>query len=183
VFVEVACVEESANDVLLRLEVSDTGVGIPPEAQARLFKPFSQADNSTTRKYGGTGLGLVICKQLVERMSGEIGVRSTAGDGSTFWFTVRLEKQPVARGPAQQDDLADLRVLIVDDHPTQRKVLSHHLHAWRVRNGLICAPQDAVNFLRGAVAEGAPYDFVVLDLSIRNRTAFRWRGRSNRLPS
>jgi CheY-like chemotaxis protein len=164
VFVEVACVEESPDEVLLRFEISDTGIGIPPEAQERLFKPFSQADSSTTRKYGGTGLGLVICKQLVENMGGEIGVRSSEGEGSTFWFTVRLEKQPATCETAGQDDLAHLRVLIVDDHPTQRKVLSHHLHAWRVRNGLICAPQEAVAFLRSAAGDGSPYDFVVLDL-------------------
>ena len=164
VFVEIASVEESAEEVLLRFEISDTGTGIAPEAQARLFQPFSQADSSTTRKYGGTGLGLVICKQLVERMGGEIGVRSAPGEGSTFWFTVRLEKQAAAHGPVKRDDLAGLRVLIVDDHPSKGKALSHRLHAWRVRNGLICAPGDAVNFLCGAAAEGTPYDCVVLDL-------------------
>ena len=164
VFVEVACVEETPENVLLRFEISDTGIGIPVEAQERLFKPFSQTDSSTTRRYGGTGLGLVICKQLVERMSGEIGVRSAEGEGSTFWFTVRLDKQPAAQGTAKHDELAELRVLIVDDHPTQRKVLAHHLHAWRVRNGLICAPADAVSFLRSAAADGTPFDFVVLDL-------------------
>src|SRR5204863_75275 len=118
------------------------------EAQARLFKPFSQADNSTTRKYGGTGLGLVICKQLVERMSGEIGVRSAAGDGSTFWFTVRLEKQPVARGPAQPDDLADLRVLIGGG--------SSAVHFHRRCPGNVAAPAPApiaAKVLRILVAE------------------------------
>src|SRR5204863_2279942 len=114
VFVEVACVEESANDVLLRLEVSDTGVGIPPEAQARLFKPFSQADNSTTRKYGGTGLGLAISKQLSELMGGGIVVESRLGGGSTFRFRVVLDRAENAVVDAPAAALAGKRVLIVD---------------------------------------------------------------------
>src|SRR6185437_11800749 len=100
---------------IVRFEVVDTGIGISPAAAARLFQPFSQADSSTTRKYGGTGLGLVICKGLVERMGGSIGVESEPGRGSTFWFTVRLiGTESAAPERTAVAALGGLRVLALD---------------------------------------------------------------------
>jgi PAS domain S-box-containing protein len=99
VSIRITCAQEEEDEALLRFEVADTGIGISPEAQAHLFEPFSQADSSTTRKYGGTGLGLAICQRLIEMLGGEIGVDSTPGLGSTFWFTVRLQKSAAPPPP------------------------------------------------------------------------------------
>ena len=126
--------EEQPEAVLLRIEVADTGIGIAPPDQKRLFTAFEQADGSMTRKYGGTGLGLAIAKRLVQRMGGEIGVESVAGQGSTFWFTVRLGKAsndavlpaPTFKGRAADerllDEYAGTRVLLAEDEPVNQEV-------------------------------------------------------------
>jgi len=130
----VASVGETPEAMQLRFEVSDTGIGIAAEAQARLFQSFEQADNSMTRKYGGTGLGLAICKRLVQLMGGKIGVDSTPGQGSTFWFVVPLNKRepgtllpaPSAVSPTAdqrlQTEHAGKRVLLVEDEPISQEV-------------------------------------------------------------
>jgi signal transduction histidine kinase/CheY-like chemotaxis protein/HPt (histidine-containing phosphotransfer) domain-containing protein len=126
VILRVGLVEESDDTAVVRFEVKDTGIGMTQEQRSRLFRSFTQADASTTRKYGGTGLGLAISKQLVELMRGEIGVESEPGVGSTFFFTLSLEKQTEGAQPTASQSLADLRglrVLVVDDNETNRKIV------------------------------------------------------------
>ena len=126
---------QSDEMALVRFRVSDTGIGIPPEVQERLFQAFAQADASTTRKYGGTGLGLAICKQLVSKMHGEIGVESSPENGSTFWFTVELAKRSkpaavaVNEEPAEEESqpVPGLRILIADDNVVNQRVAAHEV--------------------------------------------------------
>ena len=169
VVVRIAKDSETDKDVMLSFSIKDTGIGIPAEAQNRLFQSFTQADNSTTRKFGGTGLGLAISKKLVAMMGGEIGVRSEAGKGSTFWFTARLEKQTGPEAPAPSiyfRDLFDLRVLVVDDNATNRQILRHQLFAWKMQKGSASNGFEALDLLRGAVKEGKPYELALLDMQM-----------------
>ena len=157
----------------LRISISDTGIGLTPEQQGRLFEKFSQADMSTTRNYGGTGLGLAISKQLVQLMGGRIGVDSEFGRGSTFWFTLDL---PLAN--PQQDDSpppppdpdrsqhAGARVLFAAGHPVTRQILDEELK----RLGLIPFGCDggfsALQALQDAAQQGEPYDAAILALNL-----------------
>lgn len=127
-----AGVEANGDPVGSRLEVGDTGIGIPPAAEAKLFKAFTQAAGSTTRRSGGTGLRLAICRQLVTAMHGEIGVRSTPGRGSNFWFVVVL---PLATATGELE-LPDMKTLVglyavtVNDHVTNLRIIEHHIFNW-----------------------------------------------------
>jgi PAS domain S-box-containing protein len=150
----------------VRVEVSDTGVGIAPEVKSRLFESFSQADSSTTREYGGTGLGLAISRRIVTAMEGEIGVDSEQGVGSTFWFTVALG-HPLNDGPgrdeAREDAVRGLRVLIVDDNETNRFILTEQLASWQVGVKAVASAYEALVELDAATRSRAPYDIVLLD--------------------
>jgi two-component system sensor histidine kinase/response regulator len=159
---------ETATHAVIRFNIVDTGIGIPPDVQGRLFQSFSQADNSTTRKYGGTGLGLAISKQLVSLMNGQIGVQSEAGKGSTFWFTVELEKQTGDAKPVKRptSDLFNLRVLVVDDNATNRQILRHQIFAWKMQKGSAAGGFEALKILRAAAAAGEPYDLALLDMQM-----------------
>ncbi len=166
VSVRVRKLGESPGRVKFRFEVTDTGIGITPEAQSTLFQPFMQADGSTTRRYGGTGLGLVISRQLVELMAGEIGVESAPGKGSTFWFAVELgTAAPVADD--QRLDTSSLngaRVLIVDDNETNRLVLEHQTRAWKMRHASAAGPFEALELLRHSAAD--PFALVLTDMQM-----------------
>ncbi len=168
VVVNVTSIEETESSALLRIEVNDTGIGIAPEAQAKLFEAFTQADSSTTRRYGGTGLGLAIARQLVKMMGGEIGVSSEPGKGSTFWFTARLEKQVGAAKSSldAERDLTGLRLLVVDDNATNRKIVHHQIISWGMRNGCVASGPEALEILRREAALGDPYDFAILDFQM-----------------
>jgi len=158
-------VEQTDHDALIRLSIVDSGIGIAPEARERLFQSFSQADDSTTRRYGGTGLGLAISKRLVEMMGGAIGVESVPGKGSTFWFTARVAKRPVPP-TARQVNLAELRrlrVLGVDDNATNRALLAGQLGAWGMHVECVASALHALECLRIARREGRPYDLAILD--------------------
>ena len=144
----------SAESIVIRFEVSDTGIGMSPDVRARLFVPFSQADASTTRRYGGTGLGLAISKQLIEMMGGELGVESEPGRGSTFWFTAAFT--PAAASTAPVDDaggLRGLRLLVVDDHRTTQDALAQQVRAWGMHCDAADSPGTALQMLRRGAAE------------------------------
>ena len=155
--------------VRLRFEVSDTGIGMNEEQVAGLFQAFSQADESTTPRVGGTGLGLAISKTLVTLMGGEIGVHSTPGQGSTFWFTVSAKRavDPVARRQPSPD-LRGLRVLVVDDNQTARTILTEALQAMSFDATAVHSGEAALAELSRSVTDGdpAPYRLVLMDWSM-----------------
>ncbi len=153
---------------LLHFAVRDTGIGLPPERRNHLFQSFSQVDASTTRKYGGTGLGLAICKKLTELMGGEIGVESEPGKGSTFWFTVRVEKQPQDTSTVNTPriDLQGLHALIVDDNSTNRTILHHQLASLGIVAESASDGPQALQMLYKATAQGRRYDLALLDFQM-----------------
>ncbi len=142
---------------LVRIEVADTGIGLTPEVQARLFQPFVQADASTTRRFGGTGLGLAISRQLAELMGGTVGAESNDGPGSVFWFTVLLQK--LAAGatttPAPRY-LHGCRILVVDDNPTNREVLTNQVTTWGAVVESVADGPGAIERLRSALIAVRP---------------------------
>jgi PAS domain S-box-containing protein len=174
VVVSVTKVSESATDVLVRFEIHDTGIGISPEAQRKLFQSFVQADGSTSRKYGGTGLGLAISKRMVELMGGEIGIVSAPGEGSTFWFTGRFDKQlqPVLARPKATENLNGITVLIVDDNVTNRQIIMHQIGAWGMIGTEASSGKQALEKLRAGDQNGQPFVLAIIDLMMPEMNGF-----------
>jgi two-component system sensor histidine kinase/response regulator len=156
--------QQTDQGVLLHFRVQDTGIGLTPEQCARLFQSFSQADASTTRRFGGTGLGLAISRKLAELMGGEVGVESTLGKGSTFWFTARLGLgAPQPRALVPRPDLRGRRALVVDDNEHARAVISEMLRSMTLEVTEVASGFEAVDEVRRAAADGRPYAIVYLD--------------------
>ena len=163
--ISVEDVEHGEGGCTLKTTVRDTGIGISKDKMVRLFQSFSQADTSTTRKFGGSGLGLSISKSLAEMMGGSIGVESEEGAGSTFWFTVPLRTQAKANlfEDLPPDFFPGLRVLVVDDNASAREVLRGYLQQWGCRVDEAQAGEEALLKMRRAAAED-PFELVLVDL-------------------
>ncbi len=173
---------------LIRFSVRDSGIGIAAEAQSALFESFSQADNSTTRKYGGTGLGLAICKRLAEMMGGTIGMESAEGRGSTFWFTARFDLQEdyqvanIANSKDVSTTIAGRRLLIVEDNAALSEIVSHHCNSWGVDTIVASSGKEALKALSQSDAEKKPFDFVSLDYQLPDTDGLTLAGDIRQLP-
>ena len=176
---------EDGDARILYFTVSDTGIGIPLEKQKVIFEPFTQADTSTTRKYGGTGLGLTISNRLVEMMGGKMWVDSEPGRGTCFHFTVRLsvsEKPREAGAIASKEILRGVKVLVVDDNRTNRRILDGMLNHWQMKPTLVESGEQALAELSAGVAAGQPYTLVLTDLLMPKMDGFELGERIRQRP-
>ncbi|MBF0496772.1 MAG: response regulator [Deltaproteobacteria bacterium] len=167
VVLEVASSLQSDHEVMLHFSVRDTGIGIPEDKVGKVFEPFTQADCSTTRVYGGTGLGLTICSKLVSLMGGGIWVESEVGKGSKFYFDIRLgidQGEEVQTLPIEFDKLRGVKVLVVDDNDTSRSILKEILQGWDVKPTLVDNSFVALGLLRQAKENNEPFLLAILDL-------------------
>ena len=184
VVVEVAILDHGDGEPQLRFTVRDTGVGIPKDKQAIIFDPFSQADGSTTRRFGGTGLGLTISARLVAAMDGSLTVESEPGRGSAFHFIVRLATVGDAERiwPAPQP-LAGFDVLVVDDNQTNRKILVELLQSWGLRPTAVSSVPQALAYLTKASREGRPVPLVLTDSHMPDADGFALAAEIKRVPT
>ncbi len=166
VIIKVALENEQENSVKIRFQVKDTGIGISSEYQDKIFESFSQMDASTTRKYGGTGLGLAICKQLVTIMDGEIGVKSEVDQGSTFWFTVNLEKQtdPLTVTIPPKQYLKGLKLLIISHHVATQKMLESYGISWEMDVKTTTTIQEGITYFNQENLTGKSYDMAIIEM-------------------
>ncbi len=161
-------VDSDAESITLKFEVRDTGIGIPAERLDKIFESFTQVDSSTTRKFGGTGLGLTISRQLVEMMGGEIGVESEVGQGATFWFTTRhtLSKPSSLPRFKHLPSIREKRILLIDDNPTNRFVVGEQLKYWDCSWEEAIDGGEALKKIRSAAAGGNPFDVAIVDMQM-----------------
>jgi len=171
VILTVSLVDSHTSYATLRFEVADTGVGMDVETRGGLFRPFIQADPSTTRRFGGTGLGLAISKQIVELMGGEIGVESSVGKGSTFWFTLQLEMCSRAGDstPPIPQQITPHRILVVDDLEINRNIVAHYGTSWGMRCDTAADVRTALEKLYEAQRRADPYKLVIADYQMPGR--------------
>jgi signal transduction histidine kinase/DNA-binding response OmpR family regulator len=153
------------DSIMLRFEIADTGIGVPPEMQRRIFEQFTQVDQSTTRQVGGTGLGLAICSRLVALMGGDIGMKARPEGGSLFWFTVCLERREAGEcwSMAAAQSLRNRKILVVDDNSINRLIFEKQLAALDVAVDLAAEAETAFDKLRVAAEEGHPFDAAIVD--------------------
>ncbi len=162
VTLSISSLGESEHAVRLRFAIEDTGIGIAPEAQERIFESFVQADDSTTRRYGGTGLGTTISKQLVEMMGGQIGLNSTPGKGSLFWFELPFKKQMGGQVPEASLRLNDIRIMLLGFVDSELQGLEQDLATWGARTGRAAGVEAAAARLAEAQSLGHPYHLVLV---------------------
>jgi len=168
VIVRISGQPSEPGEIRLRFEIEDTGIGIPAGSQDRLFQAFTQIDGSTTRRHGGTGLGLVISRRLVEMMHGQIGMSSEVGRGSLFWFTAAFKpaRAPFAATPSPLEKLDDVKVLVVDDNASNRLVLHHQLAECKMRDVHAANAAEALELLRRHAAAADPFQVAILDMQM-----------------
>jgi len=171
-------VEDDQDHTSIRFEVADTGIGIPEEQQSSIFDGFTQVNGSTTRQYGGTGLGTTIAKQLVEMMGGEIGLISARGEGSTFWFTVKFEKAPQRTVKLSDNDtLSGLKVMVVDDMAAPREILMEYLAYHGIEAFESANPIEALEGIEAASASPHPFNLLLSDIRMPEMDGFELASR------
>jgi signal transduction histidine kinase/DNA-binding response OmpR family regulator/HPt (histidine-containing phosphotransfer) domain-containing protein len=166
VIVRVIVVDRVDQSATLKIEIEDTGIGIPESRFDRLFHAFSQVDASTTRKYGGTGLGLVICKKLCELMGGQISFQSQVGCGSTFWFSIPFQVPEMTALPQKWEEVRGLRLLIVDECDVSRSIAQDQIAGWGLDVQSVASGREALQKLREAAAAQHPYAVVMWEAGV-----------------